>query len=230
METTEKLTEDIGLLINLSNDLSFDLDVLEDSKSLISIKNNEIIGLGGSPVDFDLKEEIGIAQSEAVKIVLKKLKAIYKIKDVNETSKKKYKSYDFILRMSTKMSYEDYLKNGEKFSEGGAVLNYKTDTLSVLEKTNQFYKLRLTENDSMLKYRTPDKSVLYQVLLPNAGIAFAVAYPMQNNMILDFYQDEDLSQSLNVTYSFADGLSDESFSVEYNKMMKDLSEIEKKYY
>jgi hypothetical protein len=229
MEIVEKLKKDIELLTVLSTDLSFDDAVLEDANSLISIKNNEIIDLGATPYVEPVKN-IGISVSDAVNIILKKIKSIYKFKDMNDKSKKKYKTLNLLLRINTKMTYEDYLNNGEKFEEGGAVKNFSNDTISKLESGNQFYKLMETSESPILKYKTPDNSYLYQVLLESGNLAFALIYRIENNTIVDFYQDEDLSQSINLISSFEDELAEESFKLKYDDMMRSLYEAEKKYY
>ena len=105
--------------------------------------------------------------------------------------------------MKSGIEFEEYREKGNKFLYGGAVSNYSNNVMSNLSKTNQFFYLRETEKDSVLKYTTPDNSVLYQVLLPSTNTAFAVVYPVDKNTTLDFYQDEELTQSLNLTYSFS---------------------------
>jgi hypothetical protein len=71
---------------------------------------------------------------------------------------------------------------------------------------------------------------LYQVLLESGNLAFALIYRIENNTIVDFYQDEDLSQSINLISSFEDELAEESFKLKYDDMMRSLYEAEKKYY
>jgi len=234
MEIVEKLKKDIELLTDLSKDLSFDVTVLEDANFLIGVKNKEIVDMGGTPI-IEQATDIGISVQDAISIILKKIKAIYKFKDMNEKSKKKYKALSLLFRINAKMTYEDYLAKGEKFLEGGSILdtavnNFSNDTISKLESGNQFYKLKETADDSFLRLRTPINSHLYQVLLESGNIAFALIYRNENNTTIELYQDEDISQSLNLTFSFKDGLTDEMFKTQYDEMIKSIYNAEIKYY
>lgn len=229
METTELLKEEIDLLYDLSKDLSFDTTVLEDSRMLIDIKNRSIIDLGGTAITFDVKEQAGISETDLLDRITKQLSAIYPFR-TSANIVAKYNTLNRIFKLKSGITFEEFKNNGSKFLYGGSVGNYTNNIISNLVKTNQFFFLRETKNDSVLKYRTPDNSVLFQVLLPNSNIAFAVIYPLEKNTIVDFYQDEELTQSLNLTYSFSAPFDYEMFTNEYNNMMKELFDTEKKYY
>ena len=71
---------------------------------------------------------------------------------------------------------------------------------------------------------------MYQVLLESGNIAFALIYRNENNTTIELYQDEDISQSLNLTFSFKDGLTDEMFKTQYDEMIKSIYNAEIKYY
>lgn len=229
METTEILVEEIGLLNDLSKDLSFDQTVLDDARALIDVKNKSIVDMGGNPVIFKIQDEVGVTTDELLDRVAKQLKAIYPFRN-SEKIGAKYRTLSRVFKLKSGITFEEYREKGSKFLYGGAVGNYTNNIFSNLTKTNQFIELRETESDAVLKYTTPDNSVLFQVILPNTNVAYAVAYPLGKNTVLDFYQDEELTQSLNLTYSFSATFDEEVFKNEYSEMMKSLYDVEKKYY
>jgi len=228
METVEKLTEEINLLLDLSKDLSFDSTVMEDAKILIDVKNKSIIDIGGSPVVIEVKDA-GISEQQLLDRISVQLKALYPFRN-SEKAGAKYRTLDRIFKLKSGVTFDDFKAKGNKFFYGGMLSAYVNFVLSSLPKTNQFFYLRETQDDVLLKYTTPDNSVLYQVLLPNNNVAYGLAYPLDKNTIIDFYQDEELTQSLNLTYSFSASNSEEVFNNEYNEMMKLLQDVEKKYY
>ncbi len=228
-KTVENLTEEINLLNNLSKDLSFNEVVSLDAKQLIEIKNKQIIDLGGSAVIFDLKEEIGTTDEQLLNRVTAQLKALYPFR-TSEKAGAKYRTLNRVFKLKSGITFEDYKEKGNKFLHGGALSNYTNNVLSSIVKTNQFFLLRETDKDPVLKYTTPDNSVLYQVILPNTNVAFGLAYEVAKSTVIDFYQDEELTQSLNMTFTFSPSFDEATFKQEYMEMMKRLDEVEKKYY
>ncbi|MBK7362953.1 MAG: hypothetical protein IPJ01_11715 [Micavibrio sp.] len=229
METVEKLTEEINLLLDLSKDVSFDSTVMQDAKALIDVKNKSIVDMGGTPVVIEVTEGIGTSDEQLMKIIKAKLATTSRFRS-NPTANAVYVSMSRIFKLKTGVTYEEYLAKGSKFFYGGVLSKYTNSVLSNLISTNEFFYLRETQDDNMLKYTTPDNSVLFQVLLPNENTAYALVYPLNQNTVVDFFQDEDLTQSLNLTYSFSVNNSDEVFANEYSDMKKKLYDVEKKYY
>ena len=231
METVELLQEEIGLLVDLSKDTSFDAVVLEDAKALVEIKNKSIIDMGGTPVVVTVQEQVGITKEDVRDTLLRMLKATYLSKDRVPKIMQKYKQNNKMFKLKFGITYEEYKERGEKFFYGGVVSNYTNNVLSNLAKTNQFVLLRETQSDAVLKHTTPEKSFLYQVLLSKEGnFAYALAYPLGKNTVVDFYQDEELIQSLNYTFTFTPSFNEDVFSKEFSEMMVGLSDVEKKYY
>ena len=227
--TVQSLTEEINLLNDLSKDFNFDESVLLDAKHIIEVKNKEIIDLGGNAVIFDIPQEIGITKEDLLDRVSKQLKALYPFRN-SEKVKAKYNTLNRVFKLKSGITYEDYKEKGEKFVHGGALGNYTNNVLSSLVKTNQFFVLRETDKDPVLKYTTPDNSVLVQVLLPNNNSAFALLYKVDKSTVMDFYKTENLTDSLNFTYSFSPTFDEGTFKNEYLALMSKLAEIEKKYY
>ena len=102
-----------------------------------------------------------------------------------------------------------------KFFYGGTLSAYNNFVMSNLVKTNEFFYLRETDKDAILKYTTPTNSLLYQVLLPKTNVAYALVYPFNKNTIVDIYKDEDLKESLGITYTFSVENSQEKFNNQY---------------
>lgn len=228
-KTIGNLTEEINLLHDISKDLSFSDIVLSDSKSLIDVKNKQIVDLGGTAILFDLKEEVGNTDKELLERITAQLKALYPFRN-SEKAGAKYRTLSRVFKLKSGITFEEYKEKGNKFLHGGALGNYTNNVLFNLVKTNQFFLLRETDKDPVLKYTTPDNSVLYQVLLPNTNVAYGLAYNVDKNTVIDFYQNESLTQSLNFTYTFSPSFDDETFRTEYKEMMKQLSDIENKNY
>jgi len=226
----ETLKEEVNLLFDLAKDLSFDLIVLQDAKDLIEVKNQEIVNLGGSPVVIEPIQEIGISDKTLLEKLRAKLSTLALIKSKSKTAQSKYNTLNLIFRTKSGVSYDEFSEKGMKFFYGGTLSAYNNFVMSNLVKTNEFFYLRETEKDAILKYTTPTNSLLYQVLLPKTNVAYALVYPFNKNTIVDVYKDEDLKESLGITYSFSVDNSQEKFNNQYLELSKKLQEVENKYY
>jgi hypothetical protein len=226
----ETLKEEVNLLFDLAKDLSFDLIVLQDAKDLIEVKNQEIVNLGGSPVVIEPIQEIGISDKTLLEKLRAKLSTLALIKGKSKTAQSKYNTLNLIFRTKSGVSYDEFSEKGMKFFYGGTLSAYNNFVMSNLVKTNEFFYLRETEKDAILKYTTPTNSLLYQVLLPKTNVAYALVYPFNKNTIVDVYKDEDLKESLGITYSFSVDNSQEKFNNQYLELSKKLEEVENKYY
>ena len=226
----ETLKEEVNLLFDLAKDLSFDLIVLQDAKDLIEVKNQEIVNLGGSPVVIEPIQEIGISDKTLLEKLRAKLSTLALIKSKSKTAQSKYNTLNLIFRTKSGVSYDEFSEKGMKFFYGGTLSAYNNFVMSNLVKTNEFFYLRETEKDAILKYTTPTNSLLYQVLLPKTNVAYALVYPFNKNTIVDVYKDEDLKESLGITYSFSVDNSQERFNNQYLELSKKLEEVENKYY
>jgi hypothetical protein len=226
----ETLKEEVNLLYDLAKDLSFDLIVLQDAKDLIEVKNKEIVNLGGTPIIVEPIQQIGISDKTLLEKLRAKLSTLALIKGKSKTAESKYNTLNLIFRTKSGVSYDEFSEKGMKFFYGGTLSAYNNFVMSNLIKTNQFFYLRDTDKDSVLKYTTPNNSVLYQVLLPKTNVAYALVYPFEKNTIVDIYKDEYLKEGLGLTYSFTGDNSQESFNNQYLELSKKLEEIENKYY
>ena len=226
----ETLKEEVNLLFDLAKDLSFDLIVLQDAKDLIEVKNQEIVNLGGSPVVIEPIQEIGISDKTLLEKLRAKLSTLALIKGKSKTAQSKYNTLNLIFRTKSGVSYDEFSEKGMKFFYGGTLSAYNNFVMSNLVKTNEFFYLRETEKDAILKYTTPTNSLLYQVLLPKTNVAYALVYPFNKNTVVDVYKDEDLKESLGITYSFSVDNSQEKFNNQYLELSKKLEEAENKYY
>ena len=226
----ETLKEEVNLLFDLAKDLSFDLLVLQDAKDLIEVKNQEIVNLGGSPIVIEPIQEIGISDKTLLEKLRAKLSTLALIKGKSKTAQSKYNTLNLIFRTKSGVSYDEFSEKGMKFFYGGTLSAYNNFVMSNLVKTNEFFYLRETEKDAILKYTTPTNSLLYQVLLPKTNVAYALVYPFNKNTIVDVYKDEDLKESLGITYTFSVENSQEKFNNQYLELSKKLEEVENKYY
>ena len=227
METVENLTEEINILNDLSKDLSFDETVLADAKQLIGIKNNKIVELGGTAIIFTVKEEIGSSDQDLLNRITAQLKALYPFR-TSEKVGAKYRTLDRVFKLKSGITFDEYKAKGSKFLYGGAISNYTNNVLSNLEKTNQFFLLRETDKDAILKYTTPENSILYSVVLPDTNVVYALAYPVDKATVVDFYKDEALTESLNLSFTFSPTFDESTFKNEYLLMMKQLADLEQK--
>lgn len=226
----ETLKEEVNLLFDLAKDLSFDLIVLQDAKDLIEVKNQEIVNLGGSPIVIEPIQEIGISDKTLLEKLRAKLSTLALIKGKSKTAQSKYNTLNLIFRTKSGVSYDEFSEKGMKFFYGGTLSAYNNFVMSNLVKTNEFFYLRETDKDAILKYTTPTNSLLYQVLLPKTNVAYALVYPFNKNTIVDIYKDEDLKESLGITYTFSVENSQEKFNNQYLELSKKLEEVENKYY
>ena len=226
----ETLKEEVNLLFDLAKDLSFDLIVLQDAKDLIEAKNQEIVNLGGSPIVIEPIQEIGISDKTLLEKLRAKLSTLALIKGKSKTAQSKYNTLNLIFRTKSGVSYDEFSEKGMKFFYGGTLSAYNNFVMSNLVKTNEFFYLRETDKDAILKYTTPTNSLLYQVLLPKTNVAYALVYPFNKNTIVDIYKDEDLKESLGITYTFLVENSQEKFNNQYLELSKKLEEVENKYY
>jgi hypothetical protein len=226
----ETLKEEVNLLFDLAKDLSFDLIVLQDAKDLIEAKNQEIVNLGGSPIVIEPIQEIGISDKTLLEKLRAKLSTLALIKAKSKTAQSKYNTLNLIFRTKSGVSYDEFSEKGMKFFYGGTLSAYNNFVMSNLVKTNEFFYLRETDKDAILKYTTPTNSLLYQVLLPKTNVAYALVYPFNKNTIVDIYKDEDLKESLGITYTFLVENSQEKFNNQYLELSKKLEEVENKYY
>jgi hypothetical protein len=226
----ETLKEEVNLLFDLAKDLSFDLIVLQDAKDLIEAKNQEIVNLGGSPIVIEPIQEIGISDKTLLEKLRAKLSTLALIKGKSKTAQSKYNTLNLIFRTKSGVSYDEFSEKGMKFFYGGTLSAYNNFVMSNLVKTNEFFYLRETDKDAILKYTTPTNSLLYQVLLPKTNVAYALVYPFNKNTIVDIYKDEDLKESLGITYTFSVENSQEKFNNQYLELSKKLEEVENKYY
>ena len=226
----ETLKEEVNLLFDLAKDLSFDLLVLQDAKDLIEVKNQEIVNLGGSPIVIEPIQEIGISDKTLLEKLRAKLSTLALIKGKSKTAQSKYNTLNLIFRTKSGVSYDEFSEKGMKFFYGGTLSAYNNFVMSNLVKTNEFFYLRETDKDAILKYTTPTNSLLYQVLLPKTNVAYALVYPFNKNTIVDIYKDEDLKESLGITYTFSVENSQEKFNNQYLELSKKLEEVENKYY
>jgi hypothetical protein len=222
------LKDEINLLNDLSKDMSFDNVVLEDAKDLIKIKNQKIIDLGGEPVLFTVEQSVGISNEDAIRIIIKKMGVFKRFISTNEVALKKYNLLNKMLKGKTGVTYEDYLAKGEKFLYGGELSGDYRLVFNNLIKTNEFVLFKETKHDAILKYITPENSYVFQVLTPNANVIFALAYFVYDVLKLDFYKDEYLNKSLNLSYSFTKTYSVDSFENQYIELKKILNELDKK--
>lgn len=226
--TIETLKNEINILNLLSKDMSFDKTVLDDAVSIIQIKNKQITDLGGEPIVFEVNQSVGLTEDEFIRQIVKKMGVYKRFIASNPVAQKKYNLLDSMLKRKTGVSYQQYLDKGEKFFLGG---NIKTESHMIfnnLLQTNEFVFVRETRDDSVLRYTTPENSVLFQVLTPETNVLFALGYFVGDDFILDFYEDEILSKSLNLTYSFTATYSLKDFKLQYIKLKKKLKEIDKK--
>lgn len=226
----ETLKEEVNLLFDLAKDLSFDLIVLQDAKDLIEAKNQEIVNLGGSPIVIEPIQEIGISDKTLLEKLRAKLSTLALIKGKSKTAQSKYNTLNLIFRTKSGVSYDEFSEKGMKFFYGGTLSAYNNFVMSNLVKTNEFFYLRETYKDAILKYTTPTNSLLYQVLLPKTNVAYALVYSFNKNTIVDIYKDEDLKESLGITYTFSVENSQEKFNNQYLELSKKLEEVENKYY
>ena len=226
----ETLKEEVNLLFDLAKDLSFDLIVLQDAKDLIEVKNQEIVNLGWSPIVIEPIQEIGISDKTLLEKLRAKLSTLALIKGKSKTAQSKYNTLNLIFRTKSGVSYDEFSEKGMKFFYGGTLSAYNNFVMSNLVKTNEFFYLRETDKDAILKYTTPTNSLLYQVLLPKTNVAYALVYPFNKNTIVDIYKDEDLKESLGITYTFSVENSQEKFNNQYLELSKKLEEVENKYY
>jgi hypothetical protein len=226
----ETLKEEVNLLFDIAKDLSFDLIVLQDAKDLIEVKNQEIVNLGGSPIVIEPIQEIGISDKTLLEKLRAKLSTLALIKGKSKTAQSKYNTLNLIFRTKSGVSYDEFSEKGMKFFYGGTLSAYNNFVMSNLVKTNEFFYLRETDKDAILKYTTPTNSLLYQVLLPKTNVAYALVYPFNKNTIVDIYKDEDLKESLGITYTFSVENSQEKFNNQYLELSKKLEEVENKYY
>ena len=226
----ETLKEEVNLLFDIAKDLSFDLIVLQDAKDLIEAKNQEIVNLGGSPIVIEPIQEIGISDKTLLEKLRAKLSTLALIKGKSKTAQSKYNTLNLIFRTKSGVSYDEFSEKGMKFFYGGTLSAYNNFVMSNLVKTNEFFYLRETDKDAILKYTTPTNSLLYQVLLPKTNVAYALVYPFNKNTIVDIYKDEDLKESLGITYTFSVENSQENFNNQYLELSKKLEEVENKYY
>ncbi len=200
-----------------------------DAKSLIEIKNKNIIDLGGSPVIFDIPQEVGNTEGELLDRVTASLKALYPFRN-SEKAGAKYRTLSRVFKLKSGVTFDEYKEKGEKFLHGGALGNYTNNAIENLTKTNQVILLRETDKDSVLKYTTPDNSVLLEFILPATNVAYGLAYSLDKSTVIDFFMNESLTQSLNFTFTFSPSFDENTFKAEYLDMMKHLSEVEAKFY
>ena len=230
MEVQELLKEEIVLLNDLSKDSSFDLTVIQDAKSIIDIKNRKIVDLGGTPIVFDVKESVGVTDEELIEKLRAKLAAFYMIKSKSETANNKFNAFNRVFKSKTGITYEQFREAGNKFVYGGVLNSSMNFVLTNLSEINEFSYIKKANEDAILKYTTPENSILYSVILPKGNIAYALVYLVGKNKVIDFYQDEQLRKSLNYTYSFVDNNGQESFQNKYLEMINQLSDVETKNY
>lgn len=254
METVEKLKEEVELLTELSNDLAFAESVIQDAKQLIQIKNSSIMDLGGVPaVVDDVVEEVAeetvsqtdVAEKFRVKIDTfsrlfqmktgvsyeeylknkdnKKIQKALK-ETVVQTLRAKIDTLSKLFQMKIGISYQQYQQNGKKYLLGGAMTSKNNIVIQKLINKAQFSFIKNCDDDAVLKYKAPANSALYGVYVQGHGQNYAVVYPMGNNVVVDFYADEDLKDSIGAVYTFSETNDNSLFDAEYDEMMKSVSD------
>lgn len=220
--TIETLKKEINALNYLSQDSSFDKTILQDALYLIDFKNKKIQELGGEPIIQ--QQVVGITEEEALRKIIKQLSVLKKLKSGNPKAEKQYSVLNKILKLKTGVEHEEYLNKGGKFMMGGQVSDVR-HIVNNLIQSNEYILLRDSKDDNILKYTTPDGSMLFQVITPNSNVIYGLGYFSKDKFIIDFYEDEDLRQSLNFSYHFSNDYNNKKFKIEYltlKKLLKDL--------
>lgn len=228
MNNIQELRDEIVILNTISSDTSFDKIILQDAIEIINVKNKQIVDLGGEPIQQTIAASVGTSKEDIIETIIAQMNAYKRFITRNPEALARYNALDGALKRRTGVSYDEYVAGARKFFYGGELVKDNVKIINDLVKTNEFAFIRESKDDPILRYKTPIDSILLEVITPKTNVIYALGYFYENQLILDFYRNDILKNSLNLTHSFPTTYTPKEFELAYIDLKEKLKEIDKR--